>query len=206
MRISVEGNIGAGKSTVLCALATALPGVPIFPEPVDEWEELLALFYASPAEWALPFSLKVLLSFCRASRETRCVVERSPVSCRHVFSQLLYNEGTLNCQEWELFKEYHDALAWKPDVIFFVDTPAEVCLERIAQRGRRCEAGVDLSYLRRVEFQYANMIRYADVPVVRFDGSLSAGELAEHVARAAHERLAGDARACSACSPCSTDA
>lgn len=189
MRICIEGNIGSGKSGCVAALAKAFPSIPNFPEPVEEWADLLSLYYASPAEWAFPFSLKVLLSFRAPAREPTCVVERSPLASRHVFSQLLYNEGTLNCHEWELFKEYHDEVAWKPDVIVFVDTPAEVCLERIARRGRECEAAIDLQYLRRVEFQYANMLRYADVPVVRLDGTLPEADLHARVVEEAKARL-----------------
>lgn len=190
MRLSIEGNIGSGKSSCINALETAFPTVPCFPEPVEKWSDLLALYYASPPDWAFPFSMKVLLSFRAPARHPTCIVERSPLASRHVFSQLLYNEGILNCHEWELFKEYHDVLAWKPDLIFFVDTPADTCLERISRRGRDCEKGIDLPYLRRVEFQYANMLRYADVPVVRFDGTLPPEELHALMVRAASDHLA----------------
>lgn len=189
MRISIEGNIGSGKSTCLAALAAAFPEVACFPEPVDEWAELLDLFYRHPAEWALPFNLKVLLSFRAPAAHATCLVERSPLSCRHVFSQLMYNEGTMNCQEWELFKEYHGVLGWEPDVIFFVHTPAAECLRRIGTRGRECEQGIDAAYLERLEFQYANMLRFANVPVVRFDGMLPPAELHAAVIKAASERL-----------------
>lgn len=189
MRICVEGNIGSGKSTALAALAAALPHVPSFPEPVQEWGELLDKYYAAPAEWAFAFSLRVLLSFREPARRDRCVVERSPMASRHVFSQLLYNDGVLNCHEWETFKQYHDVLAWKPDVIFYVHTPAEVCAERIRQRGRACEAGIDLDYLHRVEFQYANMLRYSGVPVERFDGTWPPDRLHAAMAARAAELL-----------------
>lgn len=185
MRIAVEGNIGSGKSGCVAALAAAFPTVPCFPEPVEEWADLLKLYYASPAEWALPFSLKVLLSFRAPAATPTCIVERSPLASRHVFSQLLYNEGALNVQEWDLFKEYHDLLKWEPDLIFYVDTPPQTCLERVAARARRGEAGIDLEYLRKVEFQYANMLRFTDVPVVRFDGTLPPEQLhAQVVAKA----------------------
>ena len=190
MRISVDGSIGSGKSECLRALADAFPGAPSFPEPVDEWKQLLDLYYASPAEWALAFSLKVLLSFREPARHETCVVERSPLASRHVFGQLLYNEGQLNQQEWDVFKEYHEVLSWKPDVIFFIDTPAEVCLERIAARGRPSERGVGIDYLKKLEFQYQNMLRFADVPVLRFDGRLPPEELHAAVVAAAREYLA----------------
>lgn len=189
MRVCIEGNIGSGKSECLKALAEAFPHVATFPEPVGEWAELLDLFYAAPSEWAFAFSMRVLLSFREPARLGTCIVERSPMASRHVFSQLLYNEGVMNAHEWDLFKEFHDVLAWKPDVILFIDTPAEVCLERIGTRGRECEKGIDLQYLRRVEFQYANMVRFTDVPVVKFDGTLPASEVHAAVIREARKHL-----------------
>ena len=178
MRLAVEGNIGGGKTEALAALASAFPSMPVFTEPVDEWADLMQLFYAAPAEWALAFSLKVLLSFRRPGAATEtCLVERCPLATRHVFSQLLYNDGSLTHHEWELFKEYHDVLAWKPDAILYIDTPVDVCLDRIRQRGRGAERGIEEDYLRRVDFQYANMLRFVDVPVLRFDGTLPPADL-----------------------------
>lgn len=187
MRLSIEGNIGSGKSACVRALAKAFPQVASYPEPVEEWGELLSLFYKSPAEWALPFSLRVLLDFRRAASTDTCVVERSPMATRYVFGQLLYNETTLNCQEWELFKDYHDILAWTPDVIFYIDTPVDECARRIRARGRQCEHDIDPDYLSRIEFQYGNMLRFLKVPVERFDGTLPEAQLAQQVVTRAKE-------------------
>jgi len=177
MRVSIEGNIGSGKSSVLAALDAALPECPVFTEPVDEWTDLLDIFYASPAEWGLAFSLKVLLSFRKPAERDTCLVERSPLACRHVFSQLLYNDGSLTQHEWDLFKEYFDLLAWTPDVIVYIDTPVDLCMERIKIRGRAAETSLDAEYLNRIEHQYTNMLRFVDVPIVRLDGTLSLPDL-----------------------------
>ena len=101
MRICLEGNIGAGKSTVLNHLRAAFPRATVFPEPVHEWADVLPLFYAKPTEWALAFSLRVLLSFAKikasaAAAGMMAIVERSPTANRHVFTQLLYNDNTMN--------------------------------------------------------------------------------------------------------------
>ena len=197
-RICVEGNIGCGKSTALEHLAALRPGLATFPEPVQEWGELLARFYRDPAQWALAFSLRVLLSFGAPGApnlQGPCVVERSPMSCRHVFSQLLFNEGKMTQEEWDLFKEYCDVLGWTPDVIVYVQTPADECHRRMEQRGRAAEEGVDLQYLKRLEFQYETMLRYADVPVVRIDGTAPP----EEVARAVLEVVDACCQKASAC-------
>ena len=174
-RVCVEGNIGSGKSAALERLAALRPDLAVFPEPVEEWGDMLDLFYADPAAWSFAFNLRVLLSFvppARAAEGGRGVaVERSPLSCRHVFGQLAFNEGKMTQEEWALFKEYADVLGWAPDVIVYVHVPPEECLKRVEARGRPAERHVDADYLKRIDFQYETMLRYADVPVVRVDGT-----------------------------------
>lgn len=203
MIICIEGNIGSGKSSVLAsvALAEAFPDAAIFPEPLDEWGELLDLFYNDPVTWALPFQLRVLLSFRRPAKakatEDLVLVERSPLSCRHVFGQLLFNDGKMLPREWELFKEFcdDDVLGWKPDAIIYVDAPVDVLLQRVASRGRACEQNVDEAYLRKSQFQYETLCKYLTIPVVRIDGSQSPDRVAE-AAVAALVKLVTDATTC----------
>ena len=172
LRVCVEGNIGSGKTTSLERLALLRPDLALYPEPLEEWGALLGRFYREPSQWALAFSLRVLLSFARLGGHAGpCVVERSPMSCRHVFSQLLFNEGKLTQEEWDLFKDFCDALGWAPDVIVYVHAPADECYRRMQRRGRPEEAGVDLHYLKRLEFQYETMLRYTGVRVERVDGT-----------------------------------
>ena len=176
-RISIEGNIGSGKSESLKFLEK-LQEFTVFHEPLDQWGELLDLYYENSQEWALPFTLKVLLGFMEPGRHhDDCIVERSPLACRQVFGQLMYNDGTINCHEWDLVKEYHDVLGWEPDAILYIDTPVDVCMDRIRQRGRACETHITETYLRRVEFQYGNMLRFSNVPVVKLDGTLPTQDL-----------------------------
>lgn len=184
MRVCVEGNIGCGKSTALALLRDGRRDIEVFEEPVDEWKDMLGEYYRDQAAWALPFSLKVLLSFVAPGRSAadKIVVERSPLSCRHVFSQLLFNEGKMTQEQWDVFKEYCDLLAWAPDVIAYVHVPADECHRRMLRRGRPEEQGVDLAYLRRLEFQYETMLRYANVPVVRVDGTQTPDAVAAHIA------------------------
>lgn len=187
MVVCVEGNIGCGKSTALEAFARKRPGVPVFPEPVHEWGDLLREFYANPSRWSLAFSLRVLLSFNAPKKSTEpiVVVERSPLSCRHVFSQLLFNESKMNQQEWDTFKEYYDMFAWVPDVIVYIETPVDECFTRMKTRGRRAEESVDFQYLKKLDFQYETMLKYANVPIVRVDGTRDPETIADLIASAA---------------------
>lgn len=189
MRVCVEGNIACGKSTALGILKSTRPDLDVYTEPVEEWGELFTNFYDNPTKWALAFSLRVLLSF-RApakSRGDRVLVERSCLSCRHVFSQMLFNEGKLTQQEWNVFKEYCDVLAWDPDIVVYVHTPPEVCEQRMRQRDRPEERGIDVHHLKRLDFQYETMLRFANVRVVRVDGTMPPDAVAQAIAAAFEE-------------------
>jgi deoxyadenosine/deoxycytidine kinase len=190
MRVCVVGNVGAGKSAALDALAAA--GYAVVPEPVDAWGDLLDKMYADPKKYGLAFSLRVLLDMSAVAdpagpdddaapgpdaKAGVVVVERSPLCNRHVFTQLLHNDGSMSTTEWDTYKDCHDLLAWRPDAIVYLDTPTDVCARRIEARGRPCEAGIDVQWLRRVEFQYETMLKFANVPVSRVAGTGSAADV-----------------------------
>lgn len=176
MRIAVEGNIGAGKSSLL---AKAVHAYPICPEPVEAWGDLLEKYYADPPTWSLPFNLRVLADFARVP--STCIVERSPGATRHVFTQLAFNDGLMTDAAFSIFKEYYARLAWTPDVIIYIDTPSDICFERVRQRGRPGEEGVSLDYLRKVSFLYDQYLKYAGCEVIRIDGTWNTEALFQHI-------------------------
>lgn len=192
MRIAIEGNLGSGKSELLAALALEFPGVPVFAPPPPEHRH------------ALQRALAQLLAYQGAYEAETCLVEGSPLGCRHVFAQLLFGEGALAPGEWDLFKEYHDVLGWVPDAILYIETPIGACVDRLKTRG---DDTVDEAQLRRIEYKYDLMLKYCTAPVVRLDGT-SPG-LATEAARRIRGLLPASswsARASTSCSPSSTAA
>lgn len=174
MRISIDGNIGASKSTVLARLADEYGDrdIEYFPEPLDEWGKLLELFYDDPKTYALALSLQVLVGLNASSTTSKhAIVERSPLSCRDVFTQMLVDEGTMTADQFEVFNGYYDAMAWVPDMILFIDTPAAECMSRIESRARLCECEIDLQFLRRLEFKYDALLREHAGRVIKIDGT-----------------------------------
>lgn len=188
-RLIIEGNIGAGKSTVLEYFKHDPSSVHVLPEPVHEWKECLRLFYETPTEWALPFSLMALCAHARrrakdAPPGTSWVVgERCCLATRHVFTQVLFNDRVLDEEGWALFKAYYEELKWEPtsrDIIVFLHVPAETCHERILERGREGE-NIGIEYLRSLEFQYTTMLKFAPCPVHVLDGTLAPDVLARTI-------------------------
>lgn len=183
MIVCLEGNIGSGKSTVLQRLFQD-HNLTIKEEPISEWGPLLDLYYDNPAAWALPFDLKVLHSFCDIPEPNESgivCVERSPGACRHVFGQLGYNDEHMTPASWDIFKEYHDLLAWEPSAYVYIDTPPDQCFERIKIRGRHCESGLTEEYLRRIEFQYTNFLKFTGTPTYTVDGTKPVDEIVRDI-------------------------
>ena len=182
MIVSIEGNIGSGKSSALATLAANWRGYTVHQEPIDEWGDLLDLYYTDPTTWSLAFNLKVLHSFHAYPKAPgRLVVERSPGACRHVFGQLAYNDNHLSPAAWDVFKEYHELLGWEPSVYIYIDTPPSDCYQRLVCRGRPCESGVTEEYLRRIEFQYQNFLKFTKVPVLTVDGTQEPSKIVEDI-------------------------
>ena len=180
-RVCLEGNIASGKSTLLEQLAQR--GLTVRPEPVESWHPLIDLYYQDPASWSLCFNLKVLHSFQSVPCPTDhpIIVERSPGACRHVFGQLAYNDQRMSPAAWDVFKEYASLLWWEPNAYIYVQTPPDVCHQRLQKSGRACAQDISLEYLNRIDFQYSNFLKFTDRPVHIIDGTLDTETLVETV-------------------------
>lgn len=165
MKIAIVGNIGTGKTTVIQKINSVLR-IPIFLEPVEEWKEWLDIFYKDHHRWGFTFNVNVLMSFVQWKNNTfRAIYERSPMCCRHVFTDLQYKQGYMNTMEMELFDKLYQQLAWEPDIIIYVRSSPQTCAERIQKRGRECESNVPLDYIEKVHEQYEYMISNCKQPV-----------------------------------------
>lgn len=154
VKISIEGNIGSGKSTVMTRLCQETR-LPVFLEPVDEWSDWLTMFYADPCRWGMSFNINVLLSFNKwKNNNFLSIYERSPVSNRYVFSELQYDTGRMIEIEHKLFGKIYNELAWTPDVVIYIKTSPEVSQQRMQQRARKCEDEVPLTYLQALHNKY----------------------------------------------------
>lgn len=166
IRILLEGNIGAGKSTVGREMkASAL--FDFIEEPVDEWKtgfdsNMLDMFYRNMNRWAFTFQITAFVTRCKTwndvlarTNHPRVLLERSIYTDRYVFVPTLHQIGAINNDEWQIYcRLWNFTVANSdvaPDCVLYLRTPAEVCLERIRQRGRGEEGGVTLDYLRQLE-------------------------------------------------------
>lgn len=179
--ISIEGNIGAGKSELLKELRRKHE---VIPEPVEEWEELLTKYYQNPCDNAYNLQVKALESHTRSLQDISgkrgtIFVERSIFSIFLVFIELA-------CDSWyfprhdrdklEDMVEDHFKKVPQPKAIFFLHVPSEVSYERMVTRDRPCEQKCTFNYIHRLKEQYDKVMimngHYLRIPIIILDGSL----------------------------------
>jgi deoxyadenosine/deoxycytidine kinase len=187
--ITLDGNIGAGKSTLLDALASKLPYVTVIPEPVGDWlrltnehgESLLSLFYKDTRRWCYTFqncalltrlldTEKILKEWTPVEGKSNIIItERSVLTDRYVFAEMLHDQGKLDDLEWTLylkwFKYYAEHLPVKG--IIHLATSADTAKERIGIRGRTGEESIPLEYLNDLDAQHQKWIAESHLPALQ---------------------------------------
>ena len=164
--ILLEGNIGAGKTTVGRIIA-ASGQFNFIEEPTEIWREgfasnMLALFYQDARRWGLTFQMCALLTRAKTWQEVSqhsdhrlIILERSVFCDRFVFAENGYRTGLFSLAEYQLYCGMWDFMVTngsaEPGLILYLRTPAEVCLQRIHERGRAEESSISLEYLLQLE-------------------------------------------------------
>jgi len=156
--ISICGNIGSGKSTLIKTLSENQHIYKVVQEPVSEMNDLLCKFYADMSKWAFHLQCKVLLLYRtiynNCYNENSYIIERSPIESKCIFAQALYDSKFLTTLEYSLYNELYDALHWYPDLIIYVQVEPEVCMKRIEQRSRDCENDINIDYIKQLHDLY----------------------------------------------------
>ena len=173
MLISIEGNIGTGKSTFveILKLTFSDKNIVFLKEPVDQWlklvdsdgENILGKFYANQERWSYSFQMNAFITRCKLIRETIknhdkntiIVMERSILTDRNVFATLLNETGKISKMEWELYnqwfywltEEFNDII---PNIFFYLKAHPNVSYERMKLRARGEEDHIPLEYLEAV--------------------------------------------------------
>jgi deoxyadenosine/deoxycytidine kinase len=164
--ISVQGNIGSGKSTLVSKLKQIIGDssrrVCYLQEPVDEWvsikdsdgKTILELFYGNQNAYAFQFQMMAYISrlaiLKRALRENYDVIiaERSLATDKHVFCQMLYDDKKINEVEFQIYNKWFEEFQSEFPVenIIYIQTDPEVAHERVGRRAREGET-IPLEYL-----------------------------------------------------------
>lgn len=170
----IEGNIGAGKTTLSTALASHLNARLILEEFTDN--PFLPGFYENPARYAFPVELFFMTERHKQLQDllTQQSLFQEKIIADYFFGKtLLFAGHNLEGAEFRLFNQMFKILSNSfpnPDFMIFIHRPIEELIKNIDKRGREMEKGISEDYLRKVQNSYFNYFKTnPDFPIIILD-------------------------------------
>jgi deoxyadenosine/deoxycytidine kinase len=192
IHVAIEGNIGAGKTTLAHQLVNYCDQYDsvkfkLFEEPVSEWKSfgqqqtnLLKLLYENPTKYSFDFQVSVLLTKCEQlhnytkSTKTNILVERTIESQTMVFvPHLKLNNYLTDCQYEILIRLMNFQIKMnnlKPDLYIYLRTTPSIAKKRIQERGRIEEKDINIEYLQQLHDKYEEWFKNPSENIMIIDG------------------------------------
>lgn len=167
--ISIEGNIGVGKSTFINIIKNKLTNCDFVAEPVDQWKNIkdesdkniLQAYYDNFSRWALTFQNLTLVTRLISlenvilNGKNNCIfLDRSIDTDKNIFEKLLHTDGQINLMEHQIYNLYYnyinDSVLNKyqcKTIYIYLRCSPEKSMERIKKRNRPEEQSIELDYL-----------------------------------------------------------
>lgn len=163
--IAVEGPIGVGKTTLTRRLADSLD-YQLLLERADE-NPFLERFYKNRRQAALATQLYFLFQRAQQLDELKQTDMFAPAKVADFLIQKdrLFAKANLDSDEMALYQKVYDQLtldAPVPDLVIYLQAPADVLMNRIQQRGIPYERRVERSYLEQINETYSEFFLYYD--------------------------------------------
>ncbi|MBX9768369.1 MAG: deoxynucleoside kinase [Bdellovibrionales bacterium] len=166
MMIIVEGNIGAGKSTLTKELAKHL-GAKAFFEPVES-NPYLESYYQDPKKYALAMQFYLMSVRYEMHLEgiehiwrtgTPAIFDRS-IYGDAVFAKRNWLDGNMTDLDFENYNKMRRVMfksLMVPHVTLYLKNSPERTLQNINSRSRGCEASIPLEYLKGLHDLYREL-------------------------------------------------
>jgi deoxycitidine kinase len=185
--ISIEGNIGAGKSTFVQLLLNYISNCIIVDEPVEVWKKLqdldgsniLEKFYKDIPRWAYSFQnlacitrMMKIEDTIRQSDAEFIFLDRSLGTDKNVFEKMLYDSKKISEIEHQMYNLWCDfyhkyVRAEFNNIIIYLRCEPKTALARIKKRGRIEEQDIGIEYLTSLhEYHEKWLMNNPDVNVI----------------------------------------
>lgn len=151
--VTIAGNIGVGKSTLVALLSRKLGWEPVF-EAVAE-NPYLADFYEDMNRWSFHSQVYFLVRRLKQHHDllqqpNAVLQDRSVYEDAEIFARNLYRQGHLSERDWLSYFELYQTLAHllkPPDLVIYLRASTPTLRRRIVGRGREYERNIADSYL-----------------------------------------------------------
>jgi deoxyadenosine/deoxycytidine kinase len=162
--ITVAGNIGVGKSTLVRLLCDQLSCTPFF-EPVTENPYLSDFYHDMPA-WGFHSQVFFLASrlqihYAILRSPDSVIQDRSVYEDAEIFAANLYRRAGINARDYTTYRALYQGVAEflpPPDLVIYLQASPETLMRRIAQRNRDYERDIQLDYLQGLNELYERWI------------------------------------------------
>jgi deoxyadenosine/deoxycytidine kinase len=173
--ITIEGNIGAGKTTLANLLAERLNARLILEEFADN--PFLAKFYDNPAQYA--FSVELFFLAERYKQQKDLVGQqdmfRTLTISDYLFTKcLLFAKVNLPDDEFRLYQRLFDIMHHQmiqPELLIYLHSPVSKLQENIKKRNRPYEQNIQNDYLYNIQQTYTHYIKQHNMKTLFVDTS-----------------------------------
>ncbi|MEE4259549.1 MAG: deoxynucleoside kinase [Bacteroidales bacterium] len=171
--IAIEGNIGAGKTSLASRIADEYNAKLI----LEQFEEnsFLPKFYKEPDKYAFPLEMSFLASRFQQLKDQlgpQDLFKTFTISDYYIIKSLIFAKKTLQIDEYKLYTRFfniiHQQLP-KPDLFVFLHVETTKLQQNIKQRGRPYEQEIENAYLDKIQEGYFEFIKQSNMRVLVLD-------------------------------------
>ncbi|MFD1603940.1 2-amino-4-hydroxy-6-hydroxymethyldihydropteridine diphosphokinase [Flavobacterium artemisiae] len=174
--ISFEGNIGAGKTTLVHKIASDFNAKTVLERFADN--PFLPKFYKDQNRYAFPLEMSFLADRYQQLADDLAQFDLFKdfiVADYHIFKSLIFAKITLAEDEYRLYRNLFDIIYKempKPDLYIYLYQNTDRLLQNIKKRGRNYEQNIEAVYLEKINNGYLEYIKsQSDLNVLIIDVS-----------------------------------
>jgi deoxyadenosine/deoxycytidine kinase len=161
--IAIEGNIGAGKTTLVSKLAEDFNAKTVLERFADN--PFLPKFYKDQNRYAFPLEMSFLADRYQQISDDLAQFDLFKdfiIADYHIFKSLIFAKVTLAEDEYRLYKTLFDIIYKempKPDLYVYLYQNTDRLLANIKRRGRSYEQEIPAEYLEKINNGYLDYIK-----------------------------------------------
>ncbi len=173
--VTIEGNIGAGKTTLAQLLSKHYNARLILEEFADN--PFLPKFYEKPDQYAFPLELFFMAERYKQLKELLQVNDlfQATTISDYLFTKcLLFAKTNLPEEEYKLYSKLFDIInpqIIQPEILIYLHCPVDKLQENIKKRNRTYEQQIPDDYLASLQDSYIQYIKQHNVKTLFVDAS-----------------------------------
>jgi deoxyguanosine kinase len=161
--VVIEGNIGAGKTTLAGKIADQFNARLILEHFADN--PFLPKFYDDPEKYSFPLELSFLASRYKQLKDelvTQDLFKTFTIADYYFMKSLVFAASTLEGDEYSLYRQIFYIIYGslpKPDIYVYLHLNTDRLLQNIERRGRNYEMSITKEYLQKIQDSYFSFFR-----------------------------------------------